>query len=92
MSVFVHAQGIKTVHAGGQKIAKFCPRNFSNLQSSGFIRENNSEKQISELVVGSGDQLTNTLIFVFVFSWLKIPRTHAIKIKMYLVFDRLLPW
>ena len=27
MSVFVHAQGIKTVHAGGgQKIAKFCPR------------------------------------------------------------------
>ena len=29
MSVFVHAQGIKTVHAGGgvgQKMAKFCPR------------------------------------------------------------------
>ena len=28
MSVFVHAQGIKTVHAGGggQKKAKFCPR------------------------------------------------------------------
>ena len=28
MSVFVHAQGIKLVHAGegGQKIAKFCPR------------------------------------------------------------------
>ena len=29
-SVFVHAQGIKTVHAGGvgvgQKMAKFCPR------------------------------------------------------------------
>ena len=28
MSVFVHAQGIKTVHAGGgggQKKAKFCP-------------------------------------------------------------------
>ena len=27
-SVFVHAQGIKTVHAGreGQKVAKFCPR------------------------------------------------------------------
>ena len=30
MSVFVHAQGIKTVTAwgGGQKIAKFCPRSF----------------------------------------------------------------
>ena len=28
MSVFVHAQGIKTVHAGGGglKMAKFCPR------------------------------------------------------------------
>ena len=28
MSVFVHAQGIKNVHAGmgGQKMAKFCPR------------------------------------------------------------------
>ena len=31
MSIFVHAQGIKTVHAGaggggGQKMAKFCPR------------------------------------------------------------------
>ena len=28
MSVFVNAQGIKTVHAGGggQKMAKFCPR------------------------------------------------------------------
>ena len=29
MSVFVHAQGIKTVQAGvrvGQKMAKFCPR------------------------------------------------------------------
>ena len=28
MSVFVHAQGIKTVHAGGrgQQMAKFCPR------------------------------------------------------------------
>ena len=28
MSVFVHAQGIKTVHTGwlGQKMAKFCPR------------------------------------------------------------------
>ena len=29
MSVFVHAQGIKTVHkggGGGQKVAKFCPR------------------------------------------------------------------
>ena len=28
MSVFVHAQGIKTVHEGGwgQKMAKFCPR------------------------------------------------------------------
>ena len=28
MSVFVHAQGIKTVHAGGggQIMAKFCPR------------------------------------------------------------------
>ena len=28
MSVFVHAQGIKTAHAGegGQKLAKFCPR------------------------------------------------------------------
>ena len=28
MSVFVHAQGIKTVHAEweGQKMAKFCPR------------------------------------------------------------------
>ena len=29
MSVFVHAQVIKTVHAGeggGQKMAKFCPR------------------------------------------------------------------
>ena len=29
MSVFVHAQGIETVHAegrGGQKMAKFCPR------------------------------------------------------------------
>ena len=28
MSVHVHAQGIKTVHAGkgGQKMAKFCPR------------------------------------------------------------------
>ena len=28
ISVFVHAQGIKTLHAGGggQKIAKFCPR------------------------------------------------------------------
>ena len=29
MSVFVHAQGIKTVHAGGgggKKMAKFCPR------------------------------------------------------------------
>ena len=28
MSVFVHAQGIKTVHKGegGQKMAKFCPR------------------------------------------------------------------
>jgi hypothetical protein len=28
VSVFVHAQGIKTVHAGGggQKMAKFCPR------------------------------------------------------------------
>ena len=27
MSVFVHAQGIKTVHAGGEvsKMAKFCP-------------------------------------------------------------------
>ena len=28
-SVFVHAQGIKTVHAaggGGQKMTKFCPR------------------------------------------------------------------
>ena len=27
-SVFVHAQGIKTVHAGGggPKMAKFCPR------------------------------------------------------------------
>ena len=30
MSVFVHAQGIKTDHAGGggsQEMAKFCPRN-----------------------------------------------------------------
>ena len=29
MSVFVNAQGLKTVHAGGggQKMAKFCPRN-----------------------------------------------------------------
>ena len=29
MSVFVHAQGIETVRAGGggQKMAKFCPRN-----------------------------------------------------------------
>jgi hypothetical protein len=28
MSVFVHAQGKKTVHTrrGGQKMAKFCPR------------------------------------------------------------------
>ena len=28
MSVFVHAQGIKTVHEGGgdQKMVKFCPR------------------------------------------------------------------
>ena len=28
MSVFVNAQGTKTVHAGGagQKMAKFCPR------------------------------------------------------------------
>ena len=30
MSVFVYAQGIKTVHKGvdgrGQKLAKFCPR------------------------------------------------------------------
>ena len=28
MSVFVHAQGIKTVHegGGGQKMTKFCPR------------------------------------------------------------------
>ena len=27
MSVFVHAQGLKTVQArGGQKMAKFCPR------------------------------------------------------------------
>ena len=29
LSVFVHAQGIKTVHAGGgwgSKISKFCPR------------------------------------------------------------------
>ena len=28
MSVFVHSQGIKTVHAGGgdQKMEKFCPR------------------------------------------------------------------
>ena len=28
MSVFVHAQGIKNVYAGGegQKMAKFCPR------------------------------------------------------------------
>ena len=27
MSVFVHTQGIKTVHegSGGQKMAKFCP-------------------------------------------------------------------
>ena len=25
MSVFVHAQGMKTVHEGGQKMAKFCP-------------------------------------------------------------------
>ena len=31
LSVLVHAQGIKTVHAGGggsQKMAKFCPRSF----------------------------------------------------------------
>ena len=30
MYVFVHAQGIKTVHArgGGQKMAKFCPRSY----------------------------------------------------------------
>ena len=28
MSVFVHAQGMKTVHAGGgdETMAKFCPR------------------------------------------------------------------
>ena len=29
MSIFVHAQGIKTVHAGGggvKKMAKLCPR------------------------------------------------------------------
>ena len=31
MSVFVHAQGMKIVHAGGggfKKMAKFCPRSF----------------------------------------------------------------
>ena len=26
ISVFVHAQGIKTVHAGGQTMVKLCPR------------------------------------------------------------------
>ena len=47
MSIFVHAQGVKTVHAGGrgQKMTKFCPHNCwmplnVNLQVLAFSEQN----------------------------------------------------
>ena len=47
MSVFVHAQGIKTVHewGGGQKMAKFCPHDplsFTKFPKCGFFSGTNS--------------------------------------------------